>query len=65
MKKKIAVRVVGSQMGQAGWVENLVLDVGEGFTNVKEAHEWGKAALERLRVSGKTWAKSYSLEEGY
>lgn len=51
---KCSVWIYGAANGPAGWVEGLVLDVGEGFTNRDEAKAWARAAMKRLATEGKS-----------
>lgn len=62
---KCSVWIYGSEMGPAGWVEGKVLEVGEGFSNQREAKAWARGAMVRLDVPGKTSTSRYKIGPAY
>ena len=52
-------------MTPSGWAEGKVLEVGEGFKRKSEAEKWGKNALKRLRVPGRTNARYFKVGPAY
>lgn len=52
-------------MGSAGWLEDKVLEVGEGFKNQREAKDWAEESMKRLDVPGKTSTHKYKIGPAY
>lgn len=62
---KCSVWIYGAEMGTAGWVNGLVLEVGEGFASQSEAKGWAREAMRRLDVPGKTKTERYKIGPAY
>ena len=62
IENRYSVRIYGSEMGHAGWIEGKVLDVMEYFPNQREARAWARKAMKRLSISGKSACSHYKVE---
>ena len=62
---KCSVWIYGSVMGTAGWIEEKLLEVGEGFKNRREAKDWATDAMRRLAVPGKSSPHNFKIGPAY
>lgn len=62
--KTYMVRVIGSEMGAAGWVEGLLLDEQDEFKNKRDAEAYAKRSVKENQVSKKVWAERFEILSG-